>query len=327
MKKVILLFGVFLFTLLINSNVILASDDLFVDEDYILRDPVTNKYSSDWSHLDTTEYIQLQKEVQNYFSTANTETTNTEIQSMSMSKQSNYEEDLFKRMDDFLSLIDPEIASYKESDLIVPMSSYGLPNIDQTLVKIYEGRLHLAIGNLTPANIATAIQNSNAARDHGIRYAQNNNFYQNGTLITWENSADALRHFAWNYMNSNDIGVAKAKTAGDIHELALIVLKYVDNDVEAAKLCKFNISCMESAAIQKTIKNSNLAKGDFTAFNNIFDNNSVMDLVNNEKGRRSYSEGHATYSVPFNRLLASGDLVISPNSVNSTVRRAAWLTY
>lgn len=222
MKKVVLLFGAFLFTLLINSNAASASIDLSVDEDYILRDPVTNKYSSDWSHLDSPENIQLQKDVQNYFSK-----TNTQIQS----KQLNHEvdlDDLNKRIDDFLSSIDPEIASYnsQDSNLITPMSSYGLPNIDQAMVKVMEGRLHLAIGNLTPSNIASALQNSNVARDHGIRYAENNNFYQNGKLITWDNTADTLRHFAWNYMNSNDFGVTKAKTVGDIHELALLSIIY-----------------------------------------------------------------------------------------------------
>lgn len=322
MKKIILLVGVFLFTLSLDSNTISASNDLFVDEDYILRDPVTNKYSSDWSHLDTPENLQLQQDVREYFLQTNSIGVQSESKSLDL-------EDLNKRIDDFLSLIDPEIAAYnsQESNLITPMSSYGLPGIDQTLVKIYEGRLHLAIGNLTPSNIATAIQNSNAARDHGIRYAENNNFYHNGRLITWENAADALRHFAWNYMNSNDFGVAKAKTAGDIHELALIALKYVNNDVNAAQLCKFNMSCMEAAAIQKTINNSNLAKTNITAFNNIFDNASVMDLINNAKGRQAYSQGHATYSVPFNRMLASGELIKALSSVNSTIRNNAWVEY
>lgn len=326
MRKVVLLFGVFIFTLSINSNVILASDDLFVDEDYILRDPVTNKYSNNWSHLDTPENIQLQKEVQNYFSK-----TNSELQSMSKNKiiPSNYEEDLFERMNDFINLLDPDIASAisQQSNLITPMSSYDLPGIEGKLVKVYEARLHLAIGNLTASNIKSAFDNSNAARDHAIRYAKKNNFYYNGKLITWENSADALRHFAWNYMNSNDFGVAKAKTTGDIHELALIVQKYVNKDTETGKLCKFNISCMETAAIRKTIKNSNLAKNDFTAFNNIFDNNSIMDLINNEKGRLAYSQGNATYSVPFNKMLASGDLLTTPNRVNSSSRRTTWLSY
>lgn len=155
-----MLFGVFIFTLLINSNVILASDNLFVDEDYILRDPVTNKYSDDWSHLDTPENIQLQKEVQNYFSQKN-----SEIQSMSKSKiaQSDYEEDLFERMNDFISLLDPDIASVlsqQQSNSISPMSSYDLPNIDGKLVKVYEARLHLAMGNLTPSNLKSALDNS-----------------------------------------------------------------------------------------------------------------------------------------------------------------------
>lgn len=320
MKKIVFLFGLLLFVVLINSNTTSASSDLSVDEDYILRDPVTNKYSSDWSHLDTPENIQLQKDVQDYFSK-----TTIQLQN----KQSNHENDLDKRINDFLSLIDPEIASFisQESNLVTPMSSYDLPTVDGVMVKLLEGRLHLAIGNLTPSNIASAYENANATRDHGVRYAQNNNFYHNGNLVTFDNTADALRHFAWNYTNSNDFGVTKAKTVGDIHELALVALIYMNKDADTAKMCNYGLSCRQTMAIQKTIKNHNLAKSDQTAFNNIFDNSSVMDLINNEKGRLAYSQGHATYSVPFNRMLADGELIKTPNSIFSSQRRTAWLGY
>ena len=320
--------GVFLFTLLISSNTISASTDLFneevstdlfVDEDYILRDPITNKYSSDWSYLDTPENIQLQKEVQNYFLTMKMQT---------IDGQTSYEKELNKRIDDLLSLMDPEISTFiSEGSKITPMSSYDLPKVDSVLVKLLEGRLHLAIGNLTVSNISAAIENSNAARDHGIRYAQNNNFYSNGNLITWDNTADTLRHFAWNYMNSNDFGVAKAKTAGDIHELALIALKYLNTDTAAAKVCNYQPDCMQTMAIQKTMKNNDLAKSNFDSFNNIFDNSSVMDLTNNAKGRLAYSQGNSSYSVPFNRMLSNGELITTPNNVFSSQRRTAWLGY
>lgn len=332
MKKFCSLIGVFLFAFLISSNTISAfteesvsvedlfSGNLLVDEDYILRDPITNKYSSDWSHLDTPENLQLKKDVEGYYSKLN---------SKLIQQQTNYENALNIRIDEFLSTLDPEIASFlSQENSMSPTASYDRADVDAAMVKILEGRLHLALSNLTPSNLASVYQNSNAARDHGVRYAQNNNFYNSaGKLITWDNAADTLRHFAWNYLNSNDLGVTKAKSVGDIHELALIALRYMNKDMDTAKLCSYDLTCMQTAAIQKTITHNNLAKRDFTAFNNIFDSSSVMDLINNEKGRLAYSQGNATYSVPFNRMLSSGELITTPNSIFSTQRRAAWSAY
>lgn len=148
-NSIIFIFGVFLFTL-INSNAISASTDLLVEEDYIQRDPITNKYSRDWSFLDTPENLQLQKDVQNHFSKKST----LRIQS----EQLEYEDDLNERIINLLNQIDPgfadsyyeEVDSYfKESNLISPMGSYDLPGIDKVLVKLLEAKLHLSVGKLT----------------------------------------------------------------------------------------------------------------------------------------------------------------------------------
>lgn len=206
------------------------------------------------------------------------------------------------------------------------MASYDIPGkVEKAGLIALEGRILLVISNnLTPSNIASSHQNATAARDHGSRYAENNNYYSNGKLITWDNTADTLRHFAWNYMNSNDSGVTKAKAMGDGHELALIAYKYMNDDRDTASVCKYAISCMQTMAIQKTLNHYDLAKGNFTSFNNIFDNSSVMDLLNNSKGRLAYSQGNATYSVPFNRMLSNGELIKTPNSIFSSQRRTAW---
>lgn len=208
------------------------------------------------------------------------------------------------------------------------MSSYDLPKIDKAMVKVLEAKLHLSVGKLTTSNIATALENSNSARDHGIRYAKNNNFYNSaGELITWENTADTLRHFAWNYMNANDLGDSKAKTFGDIHEVALVALDIMNNDIDNAKLCKYNVSCMQSAAVTDALKKYNSAKSNLTTFNSTFDNSSVMDLRNNAKGRQAFADGHSTYSVPFNRGLSDGSLIKTPNSITSSIRTDTWNNY
>ena len=46
-----------------------------------------------------------------------------------------------------------------------------------------------------------------------------------GYSVTWDNPADAYRHFAWNYFNTKDMNANKARLIGDNHELALIGAK------------------------------------------------------------------------------------------------------
>lgn len=85
--------------LFINENVTSAeevTDDLSIDGEYITKDSVTGKYSSEWSHLETPENIQLQKEVQNYYSQEQQlKTTSSTQQTI---EQLNYEIELNKRM-------------------------------------------------------------------------------------------------------------------------------------------------------------------------------------------------------------------------------------
>lgn len=329
MKKIYTLF-IFTFILFLvlplNESIASASNDLFISEEYNTKDLNTGKYSSDWSHLDTPENFQLQKDVQNYYSKL--KSTNFTSNEQNKLTQLDYEDDLNKRIIIFLSQIDPEIAlSYEESSTITPMSSYGLPGLDQISIKKLEGRLHLSVGVLTPSNIAAAIENSNKARDHATQYAKDKNFYKDGVLKTWDNASDTLRHFAWNYMNSNDMGVNKARTVGDVHEVALVALNYLKTDTYSAQFCSWNLSCMEARAVDSAITDWNSSKKSLTTFNRTFDNSSVMDLLNNSKGRQAYQQGYSHYHIPFNIMLNDGSLIQFPTNINSSLRSTAWNSF
>jgi len=331
-KKFTSIFFITFLAILINGNLTLAAEDvsidgevqdLTIDEDYVDKDPVTGKYSSDWSHLNTPENFQLQKDVQKYFS--ETQLLKSNANGNIQESQLNYDENLEERIYDFLNQIDPEIPSNPaDLNVITPQSSYGLPGVDQVIVKVLEGTLHLSVGVLNPANIAEAIENSNAARDHASRYARDKNFYRDGVLITWDNASDTLRHFAWNYMNSNDMGVNKARTAGDIHEVALVALDYMNNDWDSAKMCNYNLGCMQTMAVRNAKADWNSSKNSLSFFNKTFDNSSVMDLINNSKGRQAWAQGYSNYSTPFNIMLNNFTLIQFPTSINSSKRLTAW---
>lgn len=318
---------IFIFLLcLFTSNIVFASDDLSIDGEYVTKDPVTGNYSSDWSHLDTPENFQLQKDFQNYFLDMEL-SLKSGVEGTQVQIQQEYEEDLNKRIYEFLGQIDPEIKASLDSEgtlVISPKSSYGLPSIDSASLKILEGKLHLLVGALTPSEAAASFQNSNGAREHAKQYARDKKFYINGKLKTWNNASDALRHFAWNFMDSNDLGVNKARAVGDIHEVTLIALNYLNNDRTIAKLCNYGLSCMQSGAIRAARDDWNASKNSLTVFNRNFDAASVMDLLNNSKGRQAYLQGYSNYSQPFNILINNGTLIQFDSKINSTYRSSAW---
>lgn len=124
-------------------------------------------------------------------------------------------------------------------------------------------------------------------------------------------------------MNSNDFGVNKARVVGDIHELALIALTHMNNKA-TAELCDYNYFCMESAAINATNADWNSTKSSLSLFNQKFNNASVMDLLNNSKGRQAYSQGYSNYSEPFNIMINNGTLIQFEKNITSTLRNTAW---
>lgn len=312
-----------LFILLISESTVFASDNsLSIDEEFITKDPATGKYSKDWSYLDTPENFQLQRDVQNYFSSIQAISLHDTTEMQLSSTQEIDVDELNERIDAFLSQIDPELAGHN-SIAITPFH-YEAPNIDSAATKILEGRLHLSNGTLSPSELARVFENANGARDHAIRYAKEKNFYLNGTLKTWDNASDALRHFAWNFMNSNDVGVNKARVVGDIHEMALIALDHLNNNADNAKICKYELNCMQSAAIRSTNADWNSAKGSLSFFNKKFNDASVMDLLNNAKGRQAFAQGYSNYAEPFNVMINNGTLIQFEKNITSSLRNTAW---
>lgn len=93
---------------------------------------------------------------------------------------------------------------------------------ESELSKAIEAAIYVGFPTLTTAEILTSFQNANTARDIGIAYAQLMGYYTPaGVLQTWDNPADAYRHFAWNWLNTEQINANDARVFGDYHELAL----------------------------------------------------------------------------------------------------------
>lgn len=56
-----------------------------------------------------------------------------------------------------------------------------------------------------------------------------------GYPVTWDNPADAYRHFAWNWLNTKSINANDARVFGDYHELALAAA--VDAEATGLNCC------------------------------------------------------------------------------------------
>lgn len=284
---------------------------LYLEEDYNKKDPITGKYAPDFSYLDTEENMQLQKDMQNFFNSQPSDSTSS---TSSTKLTSDEAEELSRRVTEFVASYDPEVKLATQSDRQISTYNYD-DYFDKYDSKIIEAQLHLAKGILSPSQIAGVNTNATGAREHATRYAKNNGWYtSSGALKTWDNAADTLRHFAWNWMNANDYGTGIARAAGDIHELALIganLLKdgAVNGDVAAAYMANnIGYRAMTSLGI----------------FNDYFDNSSVMDLLNNSQGRKAFARGYDNYSEPFNIGLNNGSLIQFPTWINSTYRNEAW---
>ena len=101
---------------------------------------------------------------------------------------------------------------------------------------------------------------SNWARDKGVEYAKKSKYYNDkGELVTWDNKADAYRHFLWNARMTRELGKDSAEIIGNKHE--------------------------------HVTWNSKKVSGE-TIFNIPF--SSLMDLNNNGMGR-SYAKIHPDY--------------------------------
>ena len=68
-------------------------------------------------------------------------------------------------------------------------------------------------------DVAHATLISNRSMDRGEAFARENNLFNNGQLITWDNEADAYRHFYWTFNMSRDISFEISRFIGNTHEI------------------------------------------------------------------------------------------------------------
>ena len=70
-----------------------------------------------------------------------------------------------------------------------------------------------------PTTLSQVQNAGDRAKNNAINKAKAWGLYDNGTLITWDNRADALRHFQWNAVMTREIGWDVAQYVGDRHEI------------------------------------------------------------------------------------------------------------
>lgn len=135
-------------------------------------------------------------------------------------------------------------------------------------------------GALWDANIM-----ANAARDKGVEYARNKGWGNK----TWDNEADAYRHFRWNADMVRSLGSDKANTIATNHERANWLM---DHGAIPGQSMTFDIPL-----------------------------SSLMDMHNNRVGREMASDpelGQRTPDELFNKALESGKLITTPDQTPGT---------
>ena len=94
-------------------------------------------------------------------------------------------------------------------------AAYGGISVIQNLAEaVYD-----AIETNSVGDPISGIIISNWARDKGVEYAKKSNYYNDkGELVTWDNKADAYRHFLWNARMTRELGKDSAEIIGNKHE-------------------------------------------------------------------------------------------------------------
>ena len=75
------------------------------------------------------------------------------------------------------------------------------------------------IGMVGVKTTISAFYISNKARNKGVQYAKKHGYYEDGVLITWDNQADAYRHFTWNAEMTEAFGGFDAYVVSLNHEV------------------------------------------------------------------------------------------------------------
>ena len=121
---------------------------------------------------------------------------------------------------------------------------------------------------------------ADTARDAGVRYAENHGFSQ-----TWDNEADAYRHFKWNFDMNRKLGNNEAAYIANTHELF--------GFVEAGR----PIASYDNVVITR------------------FDRASLMDLWNNKVGRALSVGPYRNAETAFSYALNKGYLITDVTKV------------
>ncbi len=190
--------------------------------------------------------------------------------------------------------------------------------LESTLSNAIEFNLVIAEDGISLFDILTAARNASTARDIGVEYAELMGYYYEDKFKTWDNPADAYRHFSWNFLNSKDMNVNKSRIFGDIHELALAA------ETEAKKQdLPYAGQITWGVLTAKDLWTS--TKASVSTFNSTFDNASIMDLMNNSEGRKYSLKNYTRVSDAFYDALEIDKKLISyPSEISSTIRTQAW---
>jgi hypothetical protein len=211
-----------------------------------------------------------------------------------------------------LSILD----SFDEDGAQAPIQVMGYD--ESTLSKAIELTYNVNLSGLSTLEILSGANASIPARKAGEAYALAHGW---GTT-TWDNSADALRHFSWNFLMGQRIGVNAARGIADNHEAALAAAKRAGVEMAGLPLA------------DQTGYGVGLINNIFTAtraseltFNATFDKSSIMDINNNSTGRKYSQRTYAKddYMSAFND--AYKDLEHTNENVDNTDSTHAWITW
>ncbi|GGG15224.1 hypothetical protein GCM10010912_69550 [Paenibacillus albidus] len=179
--------------------------------------------------------------------------------------------------------------SHNENGNLIQPMGYD----ESALSKMIELNYSLYNSGLSTLDILEGANAATPARKAGEAYALAHGW---GTT-TWDNPADALRHFSWNFLMGQRIGVITARSIADTHEAALVAAKRAM--AEMPGLSKTEQSVYGAALINDIIT---YTRASYSSFNATFNNSSIMDINNNSQGRKYSQRSYAIddYMAAFN---------------------------
>lgn len=225
-------------------------------------------------------------------------------------------------VEEYLKLVNQsdEVSSKKENNFsmsnMITRSSRGYSQKQaQTMLEsamsLYEG--------VSASQLAKATAAALVARDEAEEYARSMGYYTGGVLITWDNEADALRHFRWNEITASQIGRSKTKIITDNHEIAHVEAEKLYYSGELKYMSSLGISRHASEVVDLTKKGLKQSKSKYLSY--FKGSSTYMDFYNNEKGR-SYG---AINGNDFRR--ARPYLILKPSEVTYSIKTDTYYTF